>query len=841
MFVPAAISKGQMLLCPLFLLALAAPLAAGGASDARVLFSDSIVGIPAGASGSRPHVVRGALSAQEFAAPLYFTISLRMRNFPELEDRIGHGQIVSHGEMEARYLPDAADFERVTSWLENQGFVISLKDRNHTNVFARGSVGRISSALGATFARVATAEGEFTSAISPPGLPSSLSSAVLCIDGLQPHIRAPRPHRGASPAGGLGTISGAPTPADIANAYNLPAGLSGAGQTIAIIANGAPSLSDVSAFWSACGINQSLGNISVENINGGAPAGADLVETTLDVEWASSIAPGSRIRLYNIPDYQYSSVVAAATQVFFGLPEDPGLQQLSISITGPEDEAGSRSILESYSQTYAQLAAAGVTVLVCSGDGGSNPDPDNSPGYGASYPLSVSYPACDSNVTAVGGTTLAFSANGLSSGETSWYEVDPPGSSATVASGGGLSKIFARPSWQTGVGVPSTSSRCVPDVAVQADAGFLLINGQNNTCWGTSLATPIWGGITAIMNQARSYAGIPAIGLLSTRVYPLIGTSAFNDITSGSNGAYNAGAGYDLCTGVGSPNVANLISLMDGVPSSPSGARLINISTRAMVGTGGSILIPGFVVSGSGTETLLIRGDGPSLAQFNVPGVLAQPSLSVYDSNQNLIASNTGWGANANPAQVASVAAQVGAFAFTSGSADCALIASLPAGAYTVQISGVGNTTGVALAEIYEVSTTGTRLANISTRAQVGTGGNILIPGFVISGSGSEQLLVRGDGPSLSQFNVPGVLAQPALGVYNSAQALIASNTAWGTAENSGQIANIAATVGAFAFSSGSADSAQVVDLPAGAYTIQVSGVNDTTGVALAEVYEVPQ
>lgn len=273
--------------------------------------------------------------------------------------------------------------------------------------------------------------------------------------------------------------------------------------------------------------------------------------------------------------------------------------------------------------------------------------------------------------------------------------------------------------------------------------------------------------------------------------------------------------------------------------AAPTG-RLVNISTRAQVGIGGNILIPGFVISGSGTETLLIRGDGPSLTAFGVAGALAQPSLSVFNSAGTMIASNTGWSTNANPTQIASVAVQVGAFAFAAGSADCALISALPAGAYTVQISGVNNTTGVALAEVYEVASSGTRLVNISTRAQVGTGPNIIIPGFEISGNSTEKLLVRADGPSLTQFGVTGVLAQPSLSIFNSAGTSVASNTGWGTNSNPTLITSTASSVGAFALTPGSADSAQIVDLPAGAYTMQVSGVNNTTGVALAEVYEVP-
>jgi YVTN family beta-propeller protein len=273
----------------------------------------------------------------------------------------------------------------------------------------------------------------------------------------------------------------------------------------------------------------------------------------------------------------------------------------------------------------------------------------------------------------------------------------------------------------------------------------------------------------------------------------------------------------------------------------PNGsARLINISTRAEVGTGANILIPGFVISGSGSEILLIRADGPALTGFGVAGALAQPSLSVFDSAGNVVASNTGWGTNAVPTKVSLAAVSVGAFALAPGSADCAVLANLSPGAYTVQVSGVGNSTGVALAEVYEVSSSGTRLANISTRASVGTGANIIIPGFVISGSGSDQLLARGDGPALTGFGVARALAQPSLSVFDSSGNVIASNAGWGTNANPAQIASAAATVGAFALTSGSADSALIVNVTAGAYTMQLSGVNNSTGVALAEIYEVP-
>jgi hypothetical protein len=244
------------------------------------------------------------------------------------------------------------------------------------------------------------------------------------------------------------------------------------------------------------------------------------------------------------------------------------------------------------------------------------------------------------------------------------------------------------------------------------------------------------------------------------------------------------------------------------------------------------------VVTGSGSETLLIRADGPGLVQFDVPGILSQPSLAVFDSSGTMVASNTGWGTNSNPAQIAAVGAQVGAFSLAAGSADCALVVTLPPGTYTAHVSGVNNTTGVALAEVYEVSSSGTRLVNLSTRAQVGSGANLIIPGFVVSG-GSENLLVRADGPALAQYGVAGFLTQPVLKVLDSSGAVKAANSGWASADV-GLMAGFDAAVGAFALVPGSADSAQVVRLAPGGYTMQVSSLDGSTGVALAEVYEAP-
>jgi YVTN family beta-propeller protein len=373
-------------------------------------------------------------------------------------------------------------------------------------------------------------------------------------------------------------------------------------------------------------------------------------------------------------------------------------------------------------------------------------------------------------------------------------------------------------------------------VPMAGEASAIAVNSVTNTIYtanGANTVTVIDGGTnaTATVNVGNVPVAI-AVNSVTNTIYTV-------NIADDTVTVIEGGGGSPSPTPTPTPTPPGGGGGGGGGGSNGS-ARLINISTRAEVGTGANILIPGFVISGSGTETLLIRADGPALTGFGVAGALAQPSLSVFNSAGTVVASNTGWGTNANPDQISSAAASVGAFALTSGSADCALIASLPAGAYTVQISGVGNSTGVALAEVYEVSTTGTRLANISTRALVGTGANIIIPGFVISGSGSEQLLARGDGPALTGFGVAGALAQPSLSVFDSSGNVIASNTGWGTNANPAQLASAATSVGAFALASGSADSALIANLSAGAYTMQLSGVNNSTGVALAEVYEAP-
>jgi hypothetical protein len=241
---------------------------------------------------------------------------------------------------------------------------------------------------------------------------------------------------------------------------------------------------------------------------------------------------------------------------------------------------------------------------------------------------------------------------------------------------------------------------------------------------------------------------------------------------------------------------------------------------------------------------VLVRGTGPALTAFGVTGVLPDPALTLYQGS-SVVATNSGWGSNA--AQITAEDSALGAFALTNTSSkDSALyIPNLAPNGYTAQIAGASGDTGVALAEVYDAtppagySATAPRLINLSARVQVGTGGNILIAGFVIGGTGSETVLVRASGPALVPFGVTGTLSDPKLELINQAtNAVIATNSGWG---GSSQIVSAAASVGAFTWGSPTSnDSAILVTLPPGAYTAQVSGASGDTGVALVEVYEVP-
>ena len=272
-------------------------------------------------------------------------------------------------------------------------------------------------------------------------------------------------------------------------------------------------------------------------------------------------------------------------------------------------------------------------------------------------------------------------------------------------------------------------------------------------------------------------------------------------------------------------------------------SRLPNISTRAFVQTGDNVMIGGFIVHGIQPKRVIIRGIGPELTQYGVPNPLANPTLELYDGTGALIASNDDWhqtiiGGIITSDQVADILNS--GYAPTNGS-ESAIIADLPAGDYTAIVRGISNTTGVALVEVYDLSTeTNSILGNISTRSFVQMDDDVMIGGFIVQGTQPKTVIVRAIGPEFTQFGVPNALSNPTLELHDATGALIASNDDWMTTIIGGiitgdQVADIQ--------NSGYAptdwrESAIIADLPAGNYTAIVRGVDNTTGVALVEVYD---
>jgi hypothetical protein len=282
------------------------------------------------------------------------------------------------------------------------------------------------------------------------------------------------------------------------------------------------------------------------------------------------------------------------------------------------------------------------------------------------------------------------------------------------------------------------------------------------------------------------------------------------------------------------------------VTVSAAAARPANISCRTRLPAGGDVT-PGFYVDGTGTKRVLIRAVGPALGGFGVEGAHTDPRFDVYRGSA-IIASNDNFDATA-----AAAFAGAGAFALPTGSRDAALVVNLTAGqGYTVRVGGVGSASGIVLLEVYDLddpATATSRLSNVSVLGAVGTGDDVLILGVVVGGANSvsgqsnkRTLLVRGAGPTLgaAPFNVPGVLADPQVEIFDSNNRSVLDNNDWSNAPFVTELALASNYVSAFAFGQGSKDAATLALLDPGAYTVVVKGADGGSGQSLVEVYEVP-
>jgi len=256
----------------------------------------------------------------------------------------------------------------------------------------------------------------------------------------------------------------------------------------------------------------------------------------------------------------------------------------------------------------------------------------------------------------------------------------------------------------------------------------------------------------------------------------------------------------------------------------PSG-QVGNISTRAFVQTGNNVMIGGLIITGTGQKRLIIRAIGPSLAQHGITNPLQDPTLELHNQAGAVIASNDDWGNAPNRQEI------INSGLAPSNSLESAILTSLNPGSYTAIVRGFNNGIGVGLVEAYDLNpTAGSKFGNISTRALVQTGNNVVIGGFIITGSGQKRVILRAIGPSLAQHGITNPLLDPTLELHNGNGAIIAFNDNWrDTQQTEIEATGLAPT--------DNRESAIVSTLAPGNYTAIVRGKNGTVGIALVEVY----
>jgi kumamolisin len=504
------------------------------------------------------------------------TISVIVERKKPLDLAAMGGRVMSHEAFNQEYGADPADFEAVRRLAHAEGLTVDEASSSlpRRTIVLKGPAAKMQQAFGVTLHSYqhgkAGKEGAakkhyhcYEGTLSVAAGHGLRIESVLGLDTrpiAKSHLRRLRkdgPGRiiRASAAGA------SYSPVEVAALYGFPAGLDGAGQMIGILElGGGYETSDITTFFQGLGLKPpSVVAVSVDggtNVPGGDPTGAD-GEVALDIQVAGAVAPGAKIAVYFTPNTDQGFIDAITTAVH-DTTNKPGV--LSISWGGPESSwsAAARTSLDNACQS---AAALGVTITVASGDNGSS---DGGTGN------NVDFPASSPHVLACGGTRLTGSGAKIAA-EVVWDDLTAGGG----ATGGGVSTVFALPSWQANASVPTVSGksgRGVPDVAGDAspESGYsVLVDGQQQVVGGTSAVAPLWAGLLTLVNQQRGAAG--PVGFVNPTLYATPG--ALRDITSGNNGTYKAQAGWDACTGLGSPNgaaVAQALSASEATAPVPA-------------------------------------------------------------------------------------------------------------------------------------------------------------------------------------------------------------------------------------------------------------------------------
>ena len=480
------------------------------------------------------------------------TVTLRLRRKSPLSspDDTKHLKTLDYDEFRARHGADPSDVAKVEAFANAHALVVSRVSLAQRAVDLAGTVEAMEKAFGTTLKRYVVRRQSFRIRSGELTIPADLARIVEGVFGLdnRPHVR-PHCRIIALPGGGRfapHATTKAFTPVEVAALYNFPKGVDGKGQTIAILEfGGGYRTVDLNKYFAKLGI-KTPGIVAVSvggahNAPTGKPDSAD-GEVALDIEVAGAVAPGAQIVVYFAPntDDGFNNALYAAIHDNLRRPS-------IVSISwGSREKDWTLQSLKDYDAACIDAAALGITICAAAGDhGSSDTDP---PGKRAN----VDFPASSPHVLACGGTHLEAK-NGAVVLETVWNSHDG------WATGGGVSEMFKLPDYQKNAGVPKSANpggkvgRGVPDVAGNGDSetGYkVLVDGVNSIVGGTSAVAPLWAGLVARLNQAKG----ARLGFLHPRLYALAPGKGFLDIVQGDNGAYKARAGWDACTGLGSPD-----------------------------------------------------------------------------------------------------------------------------------------------------------------------------------------------------------------------------------------------------------------------------------------------
>jgi kumamolisin len=483
-------------------------------------------------------------------------VGLRLRNRAaldaltiELYDPISpnYRHFLTPSQFADQFAPDRRRYTQVARFLRQSGLEITGTYRNRMAIEASGTVEQIERTFSVSLNSYAINGQSFVANDRDPQVPVELGDVIGSIAGFDDYVEL-RAHSQIAPSTAANATDGLTpvgfTPQQIASAYDFASayqnGYTGVGATLAIATARTFNAADVATFWSTFGIPAP--NYSIIPV--GRHSNRADPETTLDLERAGAMAFGANILVYEGADGRASTFEA----VYNRIVSDDTASVVTTSWGFCEQQMPA-AVLTLDNNMFAEAAAQGQAWFAASGDLGAYD-------CGNYSSMAVDYPASDPNVTAVGGTTLTLTTTDAISSETGWS-----------MSGGGLSGIFTQPWFATGPRVSNPNSngnRQVADVAFNSDpaTGYpIYFNGSWSEYGGTSFAAPQWAAIFALVNGARG----AAIGAGGPNLYALANGTlaqpypAFNDITSGLNGYYQAAAGWDYVTGWGSPQAWNLV------------------------------------------------------------------------------------------------------------------------------------------------------------------------------------------------------------------------------------------------------------------------------------------